>query len=577
MSSSRRPGATLSRYVPVGYLMMTLVLIVTLLPTALRPPQQPPNTSAELSPDAPPEPEQEAIVSVLNRGTSGTAGAGPGEGDGNEQAGDGGPTPTTAPPEVPAPRGCPRGFGDPPRQTFSLYSAPCALAWQGDNGGATSNGVTATEVRVAVGHPGADLGTEGPVAASRSPDQSDEDRTWTVLQAWFNASYQFYGRRLQLYLLNLGFESDSQGETAEDQRAAATKAAEFDVFAADMGRDHAVSELARRGIIGFGEKADQWSDSFLDPLAPYAWQWRSSTTHVARTSAEYICKRLVGKRAEFAGDPMIAARDRVFGLVYNESASVGPIESEMRRFLAEECDLSLAVAIGWSCPHSRNCGSDDPESTSTAVTRLRERGVTTVVHALDAPTMWSLANSASAQGYYPEWFITGRERHNDNVNGQLTDQTQWAHAFGLNSNEIEDLPEDDANVGYADFYRAYKEMDPGGEPCCRSTIDDIFPQLLQIANGIQMAGPHLTPHTFEQGLFAMDYRPPVPRWSIGGGWGPGHYYAQDVGEIWWDTRVQKYRWTNQGQKWRPGELVGDTSQLFNEGVTTRAEAASAGS
>ena len=58
------------------------------------------------------------------------------------------------PPPPPRPRRAVRGrcFGDPPRQTESLYSALCVPAWtDGDNGGDTAPGVTADEIRVGGG------------------------------------------------------------------------------------------------------------------------------------------------------------------------------------------------------------------------------------------------------------------------------------------------------------------------------------------------------------------------------------------------------------------------------------------
>lgn len=104
------------RYAPVAYFGLALALILTIIPTALRPPEPPPPTSAEFSPDAPPD-EQQTIVSELGRAGSATAGSGP---------------PAIAPglpPAALAPgpaRSCPLGFGNPPRQTESLYAAPCA-------------------------------------------------------------------------------------------------------------------------------------------------------------------------------------------------------------------------------------------------------------------------------------------------------------------------------------------------------------------------------------------------------------------------------------------------------------------
>src|SRR5438270_4484283 len=58
------------------------------------------------------------------------------------------PSPTpTASVDVPLTRPC---VGDPPRQIEDPQAPPCVNYWKGDNGGATSYGVTRDEIRIAV-------------------------------------------------------------------------------------------------------------------------------------------------------------------------------------------------------------------------------------------------------------------------------------------------------------------------------------------------------------------------------------------------------------------------------------------
>src|SRR5207237_1052723 len=134
---------------PVSYFVIAVLLVLLLLPTVLRPPQQQSNQTAELSPDAPPD-KEESIIASFKAPSSATAGAGNGvgassEGVGGDGAGAGGGG-GGAGGLAPAPVGC-HGWGNPPRQTESLYSAPCAPPCP-TNGGATSKNVSATEVRI---------------------------------------------------------------------------------------------------------------------------------------------------------------------------------------------------------------------------------------------------------------------------------------------------------------------------------------------------------------------------------------------------------------------------------------------
>ena len=71
-----------------------------------------------------------------------------------------------------------RCIGDPPRQIEDPQSPPCVPYWEGDNGGATTRGVTRNEIRLAA--PNWD--------AFKYP----------ALEAFFNRRFEFYGRSLHL-------------------------------------------------------------------------------------------------------------------------------------------------------------------------------------------------------------------------------------------------------------------------------------------------------------------------------------------------------------------------------------------
>ena len=69
---------------PIAYLCLAALVAITVLPTTLRPPPDPSNSSAAFSPDAPPD-QQDSIVAALSRGSSATAG---GRTDGESQPGE---------------------------------------------------------------------------------------------------------------------------------------------------------------------------------------------------------------------------------------------------------------------------------------------------------------------------------------------------------------------------------------------------------------------------------------------------------------------------------------------------------
>ena len=191
-------ASKVERYLPLGYFAVAALAAIVILPSALRPPAQQPNQTAELSPNAPPDNKQSAIISSLQRASSGVAAEAPtGPGTASTPAPT---TPTTAPP-VPAtvltPRACPHGVGNPPRQIESLYSAPCAAPFSGSNGGATSKGVAADEIRIGVRGPhyigdgGGDCDKNGRVDdLIAQGDTTPSVRTYFVFEKYFNDSMQ---------------------------------------------------------------------------------------------------------------------------------------------------------------------------------------------------------------------------------------------------------------------------------------------------------------------------------------------------------------------------------------------------
>ena len=116
--------------------VVTLVLLLALTSLVLHAAQSPPPAVAEFAPQV----QQHIKEAPQNQGGEQ---AGPGTGPG----GSGAATTTTAPPPTAPPKQVPsnlvkRCVGNPPRQIEDSQSPPCIAYWEGDNGGATSPGVT---------------------------------------------------------------------------------------------------------------------------------------------------------------------------------------------------------------------------------------------------------------------------------------------------------------------------------------------------------------------------------------------------------------------------------------------------
>lgn len=556
MSGSRHNNPARHIALPAGAYLIALVLFAIAVPSALRPPPDPASTSAEFSPDAPPDDDQDQIIAALSRAQTGTAGTGEGTGDGNSALG--GPEALPEPP--PPPRGCPGGYGSPPRQVESLYSAPCAPAWAGDNGGATWKNVTANEIRFGVSHV---LGnaSEGLIKDQPPANEGDAHRTLRVLQAYFNANFQFYGRRLQLVQL------PASTANAVDNSAHAAKAAEeYRVFGSYYLYSGYCEQMARRQLVMF---CNPMPEAFHEKWAPYVWAWMMDYSKVDRMGAEYICKKLEGKQAAFAG-PGVEGQPRKFGLLFEvgDARNAGRGSGYLIGQLQEQCGIERDQLVAIDIDSSRESANADFAS---AVSRFRAAGVTSVVLQTEFVPAVQIMNASDGQGWYPEWLLFFPYGLDINTLGSLMPQAQMTHAFGLSAWE---MPARNAEV---ECYRAYKSIDPNTEPNM-TTCFNFFPQILQFANGVQAAGPKLTPLTFRDALFKIGHRFYPQPWAVGGGFGPGDWtYMDNMAEIWWDPTAPKpengspgaYSWVRNGQRYREGELPVEDPLVFSDGTASR--------
>ena len=533
----------LVRYLPVAYFGAVMGLVVLLLPTSLRPPPEDPTTSAEFSPDAPPDDEADSILAALGRGGSGTVGAGAGEPE------DGGLPSGTSEPA--APRNCPFGVGNPPRQVESIYAAPCAPAWQGDNGGETSKNVSRDEVRLGLYH--STDACEGATATEPPDNESAGHRTMRVLQDYVNQAFQTYERQIRLYCIVNG-TPESAVEADQDWR----------VFAASNIDFRGCRELIRR-------KIPVWCDppTREDMLAnrPYLWSWQMDRTRMQEFGAEYYCKKLKGKPAVHAGQSSgYRSTERKLGIITEMSAETGLTYEPMIPALRRECGMEKDEIEDFVYT-ARGGEEVDTAEIATAIARLRTEGVTTVVLNIKFLNSVATLQASDSAAYFPEWLIFSPYGLDINIIGNLHSQGQMTQMFGLSGWEWPRATQE------TDCYKAYKSMDPNNNPGGPCGV--LFDPLIQLVSGIQAAGPNLTPETFREGLFDIGYRfYPKLSWAIGGGYSNTDFtYIDNVAEVWWDPDQPKpqdgtpgaYRWVRCGERYAEGELPREDPRVFSDG------------
>ena len=430
------------------------------------------------------------------------------------------------------------------------YSPPC-VDFGGNNGGETSQGVTGDDIVVTVRE------LEGPSAAEIFADISGENvsdspesfrDTVLAYAEYFSDRFQFYGRRLRIEFfdgLGVGASELLGGGREQALADAITAAQEHGAFADVSGLTLPYADaLARQGVVNIG--APYPSRNWFVERRPYSWSLFPDGTNVTEASVSWITSRLNGQPTveyseQFAGQP------RRYAVVAPENPEY---QESVNRYL--ELVGNAGFEIVMNMKYKLDLGTMVNQA-SGIIAQLKDAGITSVICACD-PVMLALGLTpkANEQGYEPEWLTSGLAFVEQDLVGQLIDGRQWQRAFGIAYN-AEPEP-----LGRSFPYAAYKQVRPGDEPTFGH--EEIYYQLYLLAIGIQMAGPNLTPETFEAGMFAYPGGSgPRGTW----GFGEGDYTpTDDFREIWWDPdRIsvqnnQPGAWVelNGGARYFPGQV-----------------------
>ena len=405
----------------------------------------------------------------------------------------------------------------PAQITGDPYSPPC-MTFSGNNGGATSMGVTGDTINVAF-RLTSDQSFQQTLAqlagASLKDSNADTQRTVQALADYFNAHFQFYGRKIAVHFYN------GQGSLANELLGTGQAQAEADALTvksmkafADLSAESEpyADALTKQGIMAFGDP--YLSENWHTQHAPYAWSVATDGTDVATVAANYALAKLCppGSPAAYAGGSL-KNQPRKFALLapenswYQESVQV-----------AQQI-TGKAGCSGTAFTYSLDLGTMSQQA-ANLISKLKSGGYTTVFCGCDPIFPVYMSGQGSQQGYLPEFIITGTALTDADYTAQLWNQQFAAHAFGVSPNAPE--------VSYTQTigYAAYKTVRTD-EPAF--FVNLIYAQMDELAIGIQMAGPNLTPQTFQQGMFNYPaHEGPMGLWKFS----PTQYtIPNDVREI----------------------------------------------
>jgi hypothetical protein len=449
-------------------------------------------------------------------------------------------------------------------------AVPCVEPFKGDNGGATAQGVTADSIKIVVyqGDPAKNplQIAQADSAGAQASDNASARATYRGYFDLFSKYYELYGRRIDLQFF------DGTGGPSDEVAARndARTIAEMKPFAVLSGANQTPAwsdELVANGMMCVGNCSLAVPQAFVEQHRPYVYGVGPTPEQAALLTAKMVTSLLAGRKAEFAGDAL-KGQTRKFGIVHYDTVD----GQQQSAFAALKSTLAKGgVKIAADIPFLLDLAKAQ-ENSRTMIAKLKAAGVTSVIFTGDPLMPKYLTIEATAQGYFPEWIIGSNVLVDIALFGRTYDQQQWQHAFGLALNAAR------GDQKAQESYNLYQWGN--GTPPPNNTYGVIFADLVPLFTGLHMAGPDLTPQTFENGWFRYPVSggtPTIPKVSRGhhGLW-PGTDVGgtDDTGLIWWNPNAEGqdevgkvgkglYEYTAMGKRWTYNQMPTTDPGLFD--------------
>jgi hypothetical protein len=412
-----------------------------------------------------------------------------------------------------------------------VYAPPCVQPFTGKNGGATSQGVTGDEVKIVVYNtdPQKDPLVAGQLRAAGAEINLDSiQATWRGYIEIYNQMFELYGRKISAEF----FTGTGPGSDTAAAKADAIAIADKKPFAVLGGPQQSTpvfaDELAHRGVLCLGTCATAMPQKLTDANKPYILTNGPSPEQSATLTAEFVGKQVGKGKAQYAGDDATKNKNRVYGILHYNTPDgqydglFSTLKAQLKKYkITAKTDQSFFLDLARA-----------QETARTVITKMKDAGVTTIIYTGDPLMPASITKEATAQNYHPEWVIGPTVLVDTAIFGRTYDQTQWARAFGV---QLTPGRTTESSDPIRQLYEWFHNSPPPN-----NTYGVINPSPFQLARGVMLAGPKLTPQTLRDGLFRYppsggDSINPQQSWGKHGVWPSTDYYGtEDAAMIWWD-------------------------------------------
>ena len=396
----------------------------------------------------------------------------------------------------------------------SPYAPPCLPQFKGNNGGATSNGVTATTITLAQREFPQTANTEQVAAQAKNAGAAlpqITDQVQQVFLNYFNSVYDLYGRHVVLQQVT--GSGDATTESLGQGQAQAC--ADADTLANQM---HAFGEVgfpfnetfvgggtgvfsqcaAQQKLVEFGGNP-YYDEATFQSQNPYVWSQTMDCERIANQTAEAFGTLLANKPAIYAGDANLKTKTRKFGVYVpnlppyehcNAGASSTFGKAMISKYHVSPSAVSTSFRYGLDI-------STFQQSAQQAVIQFKAAGVTTVILACDLYSAGFLTQAAAAQNYHPEWLLNGVALTDLDQSAQTYLQSEvTGHLFGVS----EASPSTDTTGPNSLAGKLYQKLTGHQIP---PGTDGNYSGLVQVFDQLQAAGPDLTPANLARGTHAL--------------------------------------------------------------------------
>ncbi len=449
------------------------------------------------------------------------------------------------------------------------YAPPCVAPFKGDNGGATAQGVTGDTIKIALYQAQPDI-LQQTFFQQTGSDESLNAELDTVKQyvQFFEAHYETYGRHVEIVPVKASGPPDDEAAARSDAIKVATEIKAFASWGGPSQTEAYASELSARGVLCIGDCLLAATDAYVKASQSHVWLTFPSIEQLSEHWSQFLMRELAGRNAEFAGDPALRTKKRIFGVVRFDESFAGLDQAGaafVKQLRAKGAPLKADI------PYQLDLAKAQ-ENARNMIAKLKAAKVTTVIFAGDPVTPASLTAEATAQHYFPEWVVLGAAYTDTSLFGRSYDQQQWSHAFGVSTLPTPVQPQ-------VDQLYSILVWQSGKGPEAK-TFKVLVQAPLIFYTALHLAGPHLTADSFREGLFRFPSGQTHPTqlhisWGNHGIWPSTDFFgSDDATQIWWNPKAKgvdevgnegtgMWEYARDGKRYLPGQWPTGEPPIFD--------------